>query len=77
MEIDVGFLGDAPDFFERLNRAELVVGVHDGDKRGFRAQSAAKITEVDQAVSVDAQVGDGGTFFFEGLAGVENGFVFG
>ncbi len=32
MEVHVGFAGDAPDFLERLNRAQLVVSVHHGDE---------------------------------------------
>src|SRR5690348_11893274 len=36
MEIDLVFPGDSPDFIERLDGAELVVGVHDGDESSFR-----------------------------------------
>src|SRR5437016_2553646 len=32
VEIDIGFFSDAANFFERLNGAKLVVGVHDGDE---------------------------------------------
>ena len=42
VEIDVGFGGDAADFFERLDGAELVVGVHDGDENGFGADGVAQ-----------------------------------
>src|SRR5216684_3947103 len=40
VEVNVGLFGDAADFFEWLDGAELVVGVHDGDKNGFRADGA-------------------------------------
>ena len=38
VEINVAFFGDPANFLERLNRTELVVGVHDGDKHSFRTK---------------------------------------
>src|SRR5260370_10265260 len=46
VEVDVGFLGDAADFFDRLDGAELVVGVHDGGQKGFRPDGAGQILEI-------------------------------
>ncbi len=46
VEIDVGFGGDAADFLEGLDGAELVVGVHDGDEQGLRPDGAAKFVEI-------------------------------
>ncbi len=68
--------GDAADVSERLNGAEFVVGVHDGDEHGFRADGVAQVVEINEAVAVDREIRDGDTLFFESLTGVENGFVF-
>src|SRR5260370_14934719 len=76
VEVDVGFLGDAADFFERLDGAELVVGVHDGDQNGFRPDGAAQILEINLSFAISRQIGDASACFFECLAGVENSFVF-
>ena len=76
MEVDVGVLGDAADFFERLDGAELVVGVHDGDERGFVTNGTAQIFEVDQAILVDVKISYVYALLFESLAGVEDGFMF-
>ena len=76
VEVDVGFGSDAADFGERLDSAEFVVGVHHGDENGFGAKGAAEFVEVDQAFAIDRKVGDGDALLFEGLAGVEDRFVF-
>ena len=76
VEVDVGFGGDAADIGERLDGAEFVVGVHHGDENGFGAEGAAEFVEVDEAFVIDRKVGDGHAFFFEGLAGIEDSFVF-
>jgi len=41
-----GLFGDAANFFEWLNGAELVVACHDGDKNGFGGGWRAAILEV-------------------------------
>ncbi len=46
VEVDVGLGGDAADFGERLDDAEFVVGVHDGDQDGFGAEGAAEVVEI-------------------------------
>src|SRR5882762_9815058 len=76
VEIDVGLCGDAADFFEWLDGAELVVGVHDSDKNGFGPDGAAQLLEVNLSFVIGRQIGDAHAFFFESLAGVEDGFVF-
>jgi len=76
MEVDVGFFSDAADFFERLNGANLVVGVHDGDEHCFRANGAAQILEVNQPFAIRRQIGDTRALLFESLAGVQDSFVF-
>src|SRR2546430_1096606 len=71
MEINVGILGNAADFFDRLDGAQLVVGVHDGDERGFLANRAAQVFKVDQAVLVHVKIGDVHALLFERLASVK------
>src|SRR5260370_240313 len=46
VEVDVGFFGDAADLLERLDGAEFVVGVHDGDEHGFRTKSPPQMFKV-------------------------------
>ena len=76
VEEQVGFGGDAPDFCEGLNGAELVVRVHDGDQHRVGPNGPAKFVQIDQAINRDGKIGDGDALFFESLAGVEDGFVF-
>src|SRR5712671_6275590 len=56
--------------------AELVVAVHDSDKNGFGPDGAAQLLEVNLSFVIGRQIGDAHAFFFESLAGVEDGFVF-
>src|SRR4029077_11942844 len=44
--------GDAADFFEGLNRAEFVVGVHNGDQCGLRADCIANGFGIDESVRI-------------------------
>ena len=76
VEINVCFLREAADFFERLDGAELVVGVHDGDENGFGPDGSAQILHIYLSFAIGRQIGDGHALFFEGLAGIEDGFVF-
>ena len=43
VEVDVALDGDAADFFEGLDGAEFIVGVHDGDEDGLGANGFAEI----------------------------------
>ena len=76
VKADVSCLGDAADFFERLDGAELVVGVHDGDKNSFLPDGAAQLLQFHLPFAIGRQIGDTNAFFFESLAGVEDSFVF-
>src|SRR6266436_1243331 len=76
MKVDVGIRGDATNFFARLRRAQLVVGVHHGNQHGFLAKSSAQRLWRNDSLPVDGQVGDGCTLVLQRLAGVEHSFVF-
>ena len=76
VEIDVALRGEFSDLRERLNGAEFVVGVHDGDKSGVRTNRFFDLVDGDDAIAADGEIGDSNAFFFEGLASVQNGFVF-
>ena len=70
MEVDFVFLADAADFCEWLDRAELVVGLHDGDERGLGADGSADGVGIYEAFSIDGQISDFDTLLFKSLAGV-------
>jgi hypothetical protein len=53
-------VGDPLDLRDRLDGADLVVGVHDANQDGARRQRAADIIGIDQACPVDRKVGDPG-----------------
>ena len=76
VEVDVGFRGDTANVRERLDGAEFVVGMHNGNERGFGANGLAQIVKINEAVAVYREIGDGDTLFFESLTGVEDRFVF-
>src|SRR5258707_8177687 len=76
MKVHVGVSGDAADFLKWLHRAQLVVGVHHGNQRGFLAKSAAQRLWRNDSLPVDGQVGDRYTLLLKRLARVEHGFVF-
>src|SRR5204863_2623295 len=69
MEVDVGFFSDAADFFERLDGAKLVIGVHDGDENCFRTNAAAQLAEVNQLFAIRRQWGKARVSLFERWAG--------
>ena len=52
VEIEVPLIGDAADFFERLNGAQFIVGVHDGDQHCFWAYSLLQFVEIDLTFTI-------------------------
>ncbi len=60
---------------ERLDRADLVVDVHDADEDRVAANSVLQLARVDEAFSVDAEIGDAEARFFEALSRVQDGVV--
>ena len=44
--------------------------MHHGDENGFGAKGAAEFVEIDQALAIDGEIGDGDALFFERLEGV-------
>src|SRR5580704_3685837 len=69
------FLGDFADFGDGINDADFVVGVHDGDEDGGRADGGFQLIQVDAPILLHRQIGDFEAVFFEALAGVEDSFV--
>ena len=76
MEVNVGVRGDAADFFERLECAEFVVGVHDSEEDCFRVNCFAQFFKLDLAIESDREIGHCDAVFFKSLASVEDSFVF-
>ncbi len=50
-------VSDADDVFDRLDRADLVVGVHDTDQGGLFGNRAFELIQVDRAELVDLDFG--------------------
>ena len=74
---DFLFLGDFADFLDGLENADFVVRLHDRDENRLGRDRATEIIEIDQTVGCDGKVGNLETGFFQALAGVEHGLVFG
>ncbi len=68
-------LRDFADFGDGLHDADFVVRIHDGDQDRLGSDRAAKIVQIDSAISVHREVSDLAAKFFEVLAGIEGGFV--
>src|SRR5665213_1171134 len=58
MEYDALFLGDTTDFGHRMNRADLVVGIHQRDQNGLVGNRRADCVRVNHAVLIDRQISD-------------------
>src|SRR6266849_7832482 len=69
------FLGDLADFRHRIDDANLIVGIHDGNKNGFRRNRFTHVFRVDAAIALHRKIGDFIAVLFEALAGIEHSFV--
>src|SRR5579863_1526994 len=74
-EEDAVLLGDFADFLDRVNDANFVVGIHDGDQNCFRRDGFANVFWVHAAIFTHRKVGNFKAFFFQTLAGIENCLV--
>ena len=73
VERNPGVAGQPRDPGNGLNRAQLVVGVHDGDQHGFRAQCLAHVLDGNDSVRTAGEPGDSDAPAFKAAAGVEDG----
>src|SRR6266853_2909655 len=69
------FLGNLADFRHGIDDANLVVGIHDGDKNCFRRNGFTHVFRVDAAIALHRQICDFIAVLFEALTGVEHGFM--
>src|SRR6267378_2940541 len=69
------FLGDLADFRHRIDDANLVVGIHDGDQNRFRRNRFTHVFRVDAAIALNRQIGDFVAVLFQALTGVEHSFM--
>ena len=76
MKINIRFGGYAADFFDGLDRAELVIRVHHAYQNCFWAQRAANFVGIDYASASDRNVGDFDSLLFKRLVGIENRVMF-
>ena len=67
------FFCNSSDFLDRLNRSDFVVCRHNGNQNGLRCDGCFEFIQIDNAVLIDADIGDFRTaLFFQILAGVKN-----
>ena len=64
---------DAGDLGDGLHGAQFVIGVHDGDQHGLRAQRAPHVLGIHDAAGADRQTRDGNTFALQLGRGREHG----
>src|SRR6266851_2070894 len=74
-EEDAVLLGKFADFRDRVNYANFVVGVHDGDQNRCGLNGRLQLLNVYAPVALDRQIGDFEAVLFEVLAGVQHGLV--
>src|SRR5439155_4077211 len=60
---------------DRLDGADLVVDVHDADERGVIGDRVFEVLQVNEALTVDAEIRDAEALLFEALGLVEDGVV--
>ena len=77
VEQDSVFPSQASDLRHGMNRADFIVGEHDGDQDGLCADCPAHLVRVHQPVTVHRQVSDPAAGAFQPLASVEHRIVFG
>ncbi len=77
VEQDALLAADLADLGHRLNHADLVVGVHDGDENRLVGDRFPQHVEIDQPVALHRQIGHAIAELFELLAGIENRLVLG
>ena len=76
MEIHIRFGGDLSNLLDGLQDAGFVVCHHDRDQLCVWAQGAADVVGIDQAATVDGNVGDFASHGLEMLAGVQHRMMF-
>ena len=63
---------DPGDFIDRLNRSDLVVGMHDGNQDGVRPDGGGHIVQADHAGVIDIHIGGLETLLFQVSAHVQD-----
>ena len=77
VEQDALLAADFPDLGDRLDHADFVIGVHDGDQDRLVGDRFAQHVEIDQPVALHRQISDPIAVLLELLAGIEHRFVLG
>ena len=75
-EKDAALFCDFTDFRDRIDYANFVIGVHDGDQNRFRRNRFAHVLRIDTAIALNREIGHFKSIFFKALAGIENRLVF-
>ena len=63
---------DQADVLDRLDGADLIVGVHNANQDRLRSNGAAHVLRIDSARAIDGKVGDRSAEPFEKPAGSKN-----
>ena len=70
------FTGNTADFFNGLNNANLIIGIHDGYKYGSGLNSCFQFFQVYQSICFYLQVGYLTAQLFNMFTGIQYSFVF-
>src|SRR5215813_15331008 len=70
---DAAFMGDSGAILDRLDGADLVVGVHDADEDRARRDRPAKVVGINPARAVNRQIGHAGAQALEKPARFDDG----
>jgi hypothetical protein len=68
--------GDPAYFFNRFDRANFIICVHDADENSFRRHRVAQIVRIDPTVMIDGEIGHFGAEPLQKLAGRDRCRVF-
>ena len=75
MEPNAMLFADFTNLRDGLDGADLVIGIHDGDKAGLIGDGGLELFRDDDAVFMDVEVRDLKALFFERCAGVQHRVV--
>ena len=76
MQRNFSFPGNPADLLQRLNTANLVIGVHHGDQNRFFRNGFLHILRVQDAEAVHRQKSHAESLFFQVITGLQDGVMF-
>ena len=76
VEVDAFFMCQFPDFRDRFDGADFIVGKHHGNENSFWTDSRFQIFQSDFAIYVYIQICHTETMFFQIFTSMQNGMMF-